>query len=319
VLRLWAGLGYYRRARQLHAAAKRIEEAHNGLFPQRLADVLELPGIGRYTAQAILSFAFDERLGIVEANTQRLYARLLHWEEPLQSSKSQTNLWNFANAIVPRRRCGEFNQAMMEIGSQICTPKNPSCNACPLLDFCPTGQRRHTHRIPIPKGPKTYTDLIEAVVLVQNASAQWLVRRCGPKDRWSGLWDFPRFDVTGSMTTVDIEKLLRQSMIEKYQLDIGLVDSRKTWRHAVTRYRIQLLCFIGTIVNTVVREPNEAVHRTECEWMTMEDLAELPWNASGKRIVKWLREQDLQDAMSHDRGPPTLLKPKIPMNSVYRS
>jgi A/G-specific adenine glycosylase len=280
---------------------------------------LELPGIGRYTAHAILSFAFDERLGIVEANTQRLYARLLHCEEPLQSSTSQATLWNYANAIVPPRRCGEFNQAMMEIGSQICTPKNPSCNACPLLNFCPTGQRGHTHRIPVPKPPKTYTDLIEAVVLVQNASAQWLVRRCGPKERWSGLWDFPRFDVTGSNTENEIEKMLRQSMMEKYQLDIGLVDSRKTWRHAVTRYRIQLLCFIGTIVNAVVKEPDATIHRTDWEWMTLDELVELPWNSSGKRIVKWLREQDPQDARSHGHGPPTLSRPKIPRNSVYRS
>ncbi len=196
VFKLWAGLGYYRRARQLHAAAKQIVALHSGQFPRNLDAVLALPGVGRYTAQAILSFAHDDKLGIVEANTQRLYARLLYLTDPLPWSTSQKQLWDFAERIVPRKGCGEFNQAMMEIGSQLCTPRNPNCAECPLLPLCPTGERQHTDRVPAPKDKKIITPLTEAAILVRNSSAQWLVRRCKSGERWAGLWDFPRIDVS---------------------------------------------------------------------------------------------------------------------------
>jgi A/G-specific adenine glycosylase len=299
VYRYWAGLGYYRRARQLHAAAKRITEQHSGRFPDRLEEVLALPGIGRYTAQAILSFAFDQRLGIVEANTQRLYARLMHWDRPLESTASQKALWEFAEAIVPAKLCGEFNQAMMEIGSQICTPKTPDCHHCPLLRFCPTGERGETDRIPAPKAKKVYADLTEAVVLVRNTSAQWLVRRCGESERWAGLYDFPRFDVTGSRRPAGVVSKLEQAMREKFDVDVAIVDSQYSLRHAVTRYRIQLHCFLGELRTEPLAASGSLVEPGSPRWLAFDDLHALAWNASGKRVLKWLGESLPQVSKNH--------------------
>ena len=299
VYRLWAGLGYYRRARQLHAAAKKIVEVHGGVFPNLLQDVLALPGIGRYTAHAILSFALDAQLGIVEANTQRLYARLLHWEGPVESGAGQKAIWDYAGRIVPKKNCGEFNQAMMEIGSQICTPRNPSCDRCPLLRFCPTGQQGHADRIPTPKPRKSYTDLTEAVVLVKNTSAQWLVRRCIGSERWAGLWDFPRFDVSSGGRSADMASVLRKSMLEQFHIEVDLIDSQHSLRHAVTRYRIQVHCFAGELRTDRVCEAAHVNEPLITRWLGMDELNQLAWNASAKRILKWLQESHLQAATSH--------------------
>jgi A/G-specific adenine glycosylase len=319
VFQFWAGLGYYRRARQLHAAAKKILENHEGAFPTTLSEAIALPGIGRYTAHAILSFACDQRLGIVEANTQRLYARLLHWDQPTQSSASQLALWDFANRIVPASNCGEFNQAMMEIGSQICTPRKPACDSCPLFRWCPTGQQGHSDRIPAPKVPKTLTDLTEAVVLVENTSAQWLVRRCGDGERWAGLWDFPRFDVTNLATPTEIEASLREAMRKRFRLDVDVSDSNVSSRHAVTRYRIQLRCYFGHLRHHSVNDWDSARDAKEVRWLSLHELKDLAWNASAKRILKWLQEPDQTDARFRHSTRPNPSTIKAPKRFEYRN
>src|SRR5205823_5405848 len=124
VLQLWEGLGYYRRARQLHAAAKQIMAEHRGQFPISYDDVRLLPGIGRYTAGAILSIGLDQRLPILEANSVRVLSRLTAYRGDVNSVAGRQKLWEVAESILPQRDCGTFNQAVMELGSEICTPRS---------------------------------------------------------------------------------------------------------------------------------------------------------------------------------------------------
>ncbi len=170
LLRYWEGLGYYRRAKQLHAAAKKIVEQHHSQFPVDFDEVLNLPGIGRYTAGAICSFAYDQPTPIVEANTQRLYARLLGLREPLTEKASQLALWQFASEVLPAKPgmgSRTINHALMELGALVCTPK-PRCEACPIKSLCPTAKMGLQSEIPAPKKKKIYTDRFFAVVLVRN-------------------------------------------------------------------------------------------------------------------------------------------------------
>src|SRR5262249_34960055 len=139
VLRLWEGLGYYRRARQMHAAAKKIVTEHDGRFPRDPEMIRRLPGIGRYTAGAILSIAFDARIPILEDNTFALHCRLFALRGNLATSSAQKRLWQAAENLLPiRGGSGELNQALMELGSRVCTPRNPRCDMCPLVTLCPT-------------------------------------------------------------------------------------------------------------------------------------------------------------------------------------
>src|SRR5208282_4461785 len=141
VLRLWEGLGYYRRARQLHKAAKQIVAEHGGRFPCDPQAVERLPGIGRYTAGAILSIAFEQRRPILEANTVRVFSRLLAYHGETASSTGQKLLWAAAEAVLPARGFGRFNQALMELGSEICRVHGPACDVCPAAGLCHTQLR----------------------------------------------------------------------------------------------------------------------------------------------------------------------------------
>jgi len=138
VLRLWEGLGYYRRARQLHRAAQVIVREHDGKFPRTIDAVRSLPGIGRYTAGAILSIAFDAREPILEANTFRLYSRLLAYCGDPRGREGEKLLWEFASESLPNKGAGTLNQALMELGATVCTPRLPRCEVCPVVQLCPT-------------------------------------------------------------------------------------------------------------------------------------------------------------------------------------
>ena len=152
VLRAWEGLGYYRRARQLHAAAKQLVAEHAGEFPSDPAELQALPGIGRYTAGAIASIAFDKRAPILEANTIRLFSRLIAYRGNPHSTAGQRVLWQVAEEILPQKRVAHFNQALMELGSLVCTPVAPKCDECPLATVCAAKAAGLQQEIPIAEG-----------------------------------------------------------------------------------------------------------------------------------------------------------------------
>ncbi|WP_339733745.1 A/G-specific adenine glycosylase [uncultured Gimesia sp.] len=192
VLQYWEGLGYYSRARNIHKAAKIVSEELQGEFPQSVAGLQELPGIGRYTAGAICSFAYDRRAPIVEANTLRLYSRLIGLEEDPRSKAGQNQLWEFAELILPRKSPGDFNQALMDLGSLVCTPQKPDCAACPVSSECEAFLSQRQHLIPKPKPRPEITPLTDASIAV-FAGEKLMIRQRMPGERWAGLWDFPRF------------------------------------------------------------------------------------------------------------------------------
>ncbi len=149
VLKAWEGLGYYRRARQLQAAARAILSDHAGVFPDDPEAIRALPGVGRYIAGALLSFAFDRPAPIIEANTQRVLARWLAWEEDLKTTRSQARLWEAAARLVPETGAGTFNQAFMELGALVCIPRAPLCLACPVSSECLSRKLGVQDRIPV--------------------------------------------------------------------------------------------------------------------------------------------------------------------------
>jgi A/G-specific adenine glycosylase len=191
VLKLWEGLGYYRRARQLHAAAKQVVAEHCGSVPRTAEGLRSLPGVGRYTAGAIASIAFDAPEPIVEANSRRVLARLAGYDRPLDGPGRDEPIWEIAAAVVPQRGAGRFNQALMDLGALVCTPERPRCSACPLADACVALQTRRTDAIPA-KVVRRSTKRIRETVIVVRCGGRVLVERRGPGEWWEGLWDFQR-------------------------------------------------------------------------------------------------------------------------------
>jgi len=191
VLRLWEGLGYYRRARQLHAAARRVVAEHGGGFPRTAAGLRGLPGIGRYTAGAIASIAWGRREPIVEANSRRVIARLAGHDGRLDGSGGDEPIWRIAASLVPARSPGRFNQALMDLGAMVCTPEKPLCGTCPVARHCRALATGRVAEIPAAKRRRAVETIRETAVVVRRGPRVLVVRR-GPGEWWEGLWDFPR-------------------------------------------------------------------------------------------------------------------------------
>jgi A/G-specific adenine glycosylase len=284
VLRLWEGLGYYRRARQMHRAAQVIVAEHGGEFPRDVETLRTLPGIGRYTAGAIASIAFDTPAPILEANTIRLFARLLAYRDDPTRNAGQQLLWSFAEKILPASDIGMFNQALMELGSLVCTPKSPACRECPVMSLCPTFAQNLQDVVPRAKAKTEYTDLHEAAVVIRRRE-KILVRRCGPGERWAGLWDFPRVGVT-SPDAVDRATQICDKVRDLTGLSIELGDMLTTIKHGVTRYRITLACYEATCAGHAWRD------MADQRWVEAGRLVELPLSTTGRKLAKLVATPD---------------------------
>jgi A/G-specific adenine glycosylase len=282
VLRHWEGLGYYRRARQLHAAARQIEQEYGGKFPTTIERVRELPGIGRYTAGAILSIALDQRHPILEANTIRVLSRLLAYTGDPGSRDGQRYLWALAENVLPRRRVGDFNQALMELGSLICTPRHPACGKCPVARICPTNELGLQEEIPRPKQKAEYVPRREAAVVVQ-AAGKILLRRCGKGERWEGLWDFPRFPLSPARGK-KLERELVEGVASLTGLHVSLQRPLATIRHGVTRYRITLHCHLATCAL-----PGRT--KQQQRWVTVMQATNYPLSVTGRQICQLLEDR----------------------------
>jgi len=197
IVKAWEGLGYYRRARQLHRAAQVIVREHNGLVPPNLAPLLALPGVGRYIAGAVLSFAFDLPAPIVEANTQRVLARLLAWGDDISKPHSQRRLWQIAERLVPQVHAGRFNQAIMELGATICSPQQPKCLLCPIAAECSARARGLQATLPVKIAKPVPLQAVEATAVITR-NQRFLVVRRGNGRLWEGFWEFPTIQVAGA-------------------------------------------------------------------------------------------------------------------------
>lgn len=241
VLRLWEGLGYYSRARNLHAAAQAIVESHGGELPTAPHDVGDLPGFGRYTTNAVLSQAFDQKLPILEANSVRLLCRLFAVDDDPRESKTRERLWELAESLLPGRRVGDFNQALMELGSLVCAPSGPKCETCPLDVDCQARLTNRQGEIPRRTPRPTPTLVREAAVVMRRGDKVFIVQRPAT-GRWAHLWEFPRCVVNDGQTPPDALDALLRSL--GFRADVGA--ELTTIRHGVTRFRITLVCHEAT-------------------------------------------------------------------------
>ena len=283
VLKLWEGLGYYRRARQLHAASRVVASQHAGEFPCDFEQIRALPGIGRYTAGAIASFAYNDRQPIVEANTIRLYCRLLGIEEDPRSKAVQQKLWQFAEEILPARNPGQINQALIELGSQVCKPRQPLCDACPVARHCLAKQINRVDLIPKAAKKTNYEDALEAAVVVRDQKGRILLRQRTNAERWAGMWDFPRGNLAigsaalepASLDLVRVSELVTNQTGAK----INLIGERFRIRHGVTRFRIELVCFDADLLAPL--KPRE-----DLRWVSAAQLTEIPLSVSARKLAK---------------------------------
>lgn len=195
VLSLWSGLGYYSRARNLHQTAKIIIEQYQGNFPQELSALMDLPGIGPSTAAAILSQAFNFPAAILDGNVKRVLTRFFMIKGLTEQAQVKKTLWDLANSCMPKERCADYTQAIMDLGALCCTSKNPDCTNCPLRNNCLAFENKEQHSYPTKKIKKPVPILEQQLLVLSNDQGLIYLERRPPTGLWGGLWCLPSIDI----------------------------------------------------------------------------------------------------------------------------
>lgn len=300
VLKLWQGLGYYSRARNLHLAAQAILANHEGQFPTNAEQILSLPGIGRYTAGAISSISFNEPQPILDGNVIRVMTRVHAIATDPKSRAAQAFLWKEAEAwvsaasrITPHHQaglsgnCSALNQALMELGATICSPKAPQCHQCPLSSLCRAHQKGHELRYPkLPKRAASIARSVYAFVL-QSGPRLWVGRRVGGGAN-SGLWELPTIETpSGSQAQPIPEEMFRLwSGVERTKV-CPLIRVK----HSITKHRFETSAFVVKIPTRSRRQIEMLATRLgwkEARWMDASDRSRSPFaGAHAKIVLAW--------------------------------
>ncbi|GAB6164767.1 A/G-specific adenine glycosylase [Thermostilla marina] len=292
VLRVWEGLGYYRRARQIHRAAQIIVEDFGGRIPDTYEALVSLPGVGRYTAGAILSIAFGKPVPILEANTRRLYARLMGLRDGITSGARERILWDFAEKLVAKPSPGELNQALMELGSLICTPQAPQCDECPVSTFCVALAEDRIDSVASTRKQPASIARHDVAFLIRRADEVLLVQYASG-GHWEGLWEFPR--VTLPQATEKHPERKAAALFQRhYNLRARPVGKRlRRIHHSVTRYRITLDFFEAELEEDFpsTDHPKSTACKTfdyvvkRWKWLRRDALSQLPFTGAGRKLA----------------------------------
>lgn len=277
VLRLWSGLGYYSRARNLHAAAQQIVARHDRKFPRTLESALELPGIGRYTAAAVLSIAYDVPLAVLDGNVARVLARLGAVRGDLRAPHRWNKLTANAERLLARRAAGDWNQALMELGETICTPQTPRCAHCPVARWCQARARNLTRQIPAPRRKRAAIHIrIAAAILHDPRGRTLLVRDPGSHDDvlFSRLWQFPAVEVASQAKPELAAHLQSILKIDAASFDLEPLPAA---RHGVTFRNITLLPFLARVASLP--------KRTRTRILPLSRLPDLPVSSATHKIA----------------------------------
>jgi A/G-specific adenine glycosylase len=263
VLKFWSGLGYYSRARNLQSAARRIVADHHGKFPRELESALALPGIGRYTAAAVLSIAYDVPLAVLDGNVARVLARLHAIRGDLRAPARWQQLTAAADALLARHAAADWNQALMELGEIVCTPQIPRCPGCPVSQSCRAYALQLVDRIPAPRKKRAPLKIqIAAAILLDPLGRTLLVKDPGPHDGvlFSRMWQFPAVQVK-SDAAVELTGHLRRTL----GVRLASLQPLAAARHAVTFRNITLLPFLAKVSSLPKRARTRALPLSRVE------------------------------------------------------
>jgi A/G-specific adenine glycosylase len=292
VLKLWEGLGYYARARNLHRAAQIVTTKYGGQVPANRQGLLELPGIGEYTAGAILSIAFGQAEPILDGNVKRVLARLLDMDRPINETSTLKEMWRQARAIVtaaPAGRAGEVNEGLMELGALVCTPTSPRCLLCPLAELCRAAANGTQQERPIipPRKRTPHYDVAAGVIWQgEPFQAQVLIAQRPQEGMLGGLWEFPGGKLEPGDT--DLRACLRREIREELGIDIRVDGQVTTVKHAFTHFRITLHAFHARLLD---HGSPQAIGCADWRWVWLHELEEFPFPVTDQKIIRALERQ----------------------------
>ena len=277
VMQHWAGLGYYSRARNLQAAARSVVDEHGGALPDSVEALQTLKGVGRYTAGAVASIAFDRPAPILDGNVKRVLARVLHIRDDVTRPATERQLWATAEELAAGPSPGDLNQALMELGALVCTPRKPRCPACPIARDCAARKAGDAEALPI-KRRATRVRKLEGVAAWLTRGGRVLAVRRPPEGLLGGLWELPGGELeTGENAEQGLARCLRErvGMVAKDTTAVGQV------KHVFTHRALTLHVYRGAAPAGRVRRDGFDAHR----WVSPAALAQLPLSAVAKKAI----------------------------------
>ncbi|PIE81852.1 MAG: A/G-specific adenine glycosylase [Chloroflexi bacterium] len=283
VLKLWEGLGYYSRARHMHATAQMIVAEWNGRFPTTAADLQTLKGIGRYTAGAIASIAFNQPTPVLDGNVTRILSRLTNLPDDVTTIATKKHLWQLAAELVPDQRPGDYNQALMELGQTLCLPQKPRCLLCPLSQSCLARQQGTQLERPV-KPPRKNTPHYNVVagIIWQNgrisSDRKFLIAQRPLNGLLGGLWEFPGGKQENGET---LPETLQREIQEELGMVIQVGNFQTSVKHAYTHFRITLHAFHATHISG---EPQH-IGVNNHAWVTLADLDNYAFAITDQKII----------------------------------
>jgi A/G-specific adenine glycosylase len=283
IMRAWAGLGYYARARNLHACAKTVSEKLNGVFPDSLEGLLQLPGVGPYTAGAIASIAFDRPVAAVDGNVERVISRLSAIETPLPDSKPEIKMRT--QALVPSDHAGDFAQAMMDLGATVCTPKSPNCLICPWTEHCIARRRGIQATLPLKRPKSAVPTRFGHVFWLEDGNGKVLLRKRPDKGLLGGMLEVP----TGpwlEAVSLEVDAPIQAEWIKLP----GKVE------HTFTHFHLELVVHRAAAMNVEVKPETG-----DCRWVSTNELQDEALPTVMQKVVRHV----LQKTQKPQRRPPT--------------
>ena len=280
VLATWEGLGYYGRARNLHRAAREVMEKHGGLLPNDVAQLRELPGIGSYTAAAIASIAFGQDEPTLDGNIRRVLARYFNMEEDIRSARGMHKLWDLAAEHLPEGLASEYNQALMDLGASLCTPKDPDCPACPLADSCQAKALGIQEQRPVSTPKPTIPHHVVTAAVIRKDDRVLITCR-PPHGLLGGLWEFPGGK---RLEGEDLINCLQREIREELGVEVEVGEELGEFKHAYTHFRVTLHAFYCRILLGELR----LIEATDMRWVTLSELKQYPMGKIDRQISKSL-------------------------------
>lgn len=282
VLALWEGLGYYARARQMHRAAQEVVARHGGRLPSAIGELAHLPGIGRYTAAAIGAIAFGADAVALDGNLRRVLSRLFDLDEDPRSPRGEHKLLYMASAALPHGQAAAFNQALMDLGAAVCTPRSPSCGRCPVAWGCLALARGLVEERPLRRGQREAPHR-EVTAAVIRRRGKVLIDRRPEGKLLGGLWEFPGGKREKGET---LQACLRRELREELGITVGVGRGVGVFDHAYTHFRVTVYAFECTIRKG---EPR-AIESDEIRWVAPRELAGYPMGKVDRAISRLLME-----------------------------
>ncbi len=280
VLALWEGLGYYQRARNLHRAARRVMNEHGGVLPREPQALRRLPGIGRYTAAAIASIAYNQDEPALDGNACRALARLFAIEQPLRCASTERTLYKLAATHLPAGQAGRYNQALMDLGATLCTPRKPACARCPLAENCLAHRQGREEAIPPKRLKPTLPHyIVTAAVIIRDGRV--LIAQRPAEGLLGGLWEFPGGK---QQPGESLETCLQREIGEELGVNVAVETWLGKFHHTYSHFRVTLHAFRCSLVDG---EPRN-LHHTALQWVRCEQLARFPMGKLDRQIAQQL-------------------------------